>query len=328
MNNARINTKPLVSIGMPLYNGASTIRRALSSILAQEYSNLEIILSDDCSTDETIAICQKMTAGDGRVQIHPAGRNQGAIWNFNNTFRLSKGKYFLWAAQDDIRDPCYVSKCVELLENDETAVLCHCYYADVLESTDNIKHIRNLDAVAGIENVCRRFLSAYKCGIGATSFYGLIRSNALRRTHLWENYLGSDIALFNELTLHGKFVQVPEILFWYFGRKAVRSPKVHSKFLDPNNKYPKIYIPFMVLAYKHLKIIARSPISFSNKLCLWTAVILHESWLLLAKIIYKITALFFGKKRASNILNAIGLGNIVPLEIGYVDIRNGDADKR
>ena len=265
-----------------------------------------------------------MTVGDGRVQIHISSKNQGAIWNFNNTFCLSKGKYFMWASQDDIRDPRYVGKCVELLERDETAVLCHCYYADILETIDNVKYIHDLKAVVGIENVCQRFLSAYKCGIGATSFYGLIRSDALRRTRLWENYLGSDIALFNELAFYGKFVQVPEILFWYFGRKAVRSPCVHLKFLDPTNKYPRIYFPFVVLACKHLRIIARSPIPFSNKLYLWIAVILYESWVLIAKITYKISSLIFGKKYAANILRVIGLDNKIPLEMGHEDVRNAN----
>lgn len=324
MQTKNFNSKPLISIGMPLCNGASTIRRALSSILAQEYTNIEIIISDDGSMDETVSICSEMTAGDGRVQIHTSSKNQGAIWNFNNTFRLSKGKYFMWAAQDDIRDPRYIEKCVELLERDEKAVLCHCYYADVLETTDNVKYIRNLDAVVGIENVCQRFLSAYRCGIGATSFYGLIRSNALRRTCLWENYLGSDIALFNELALYGKFVQVPEILFWYFGRKAVRSPSAHLRFLDPANKYPYIYFPFVKLACRHLRIISRSPLTFLNKIYLWIAVILHELWVFVAKIIYKIVSLIFGKKHTANILNAIGLGNKIPLEMGYEDIRNAN----
>jgi glycosyltransferase involved in cell wall biosynthesis len=320
--------RPLVSIGMPVYNGEKTLHRALASVLAQDYYPLEIIISDDGSNDGALSICREMTKDDPRVKIHASHQNRGAIWNFNNVYRLSSGKYFMWAAQDDVRDPKYVSKCIELLEQNKDAILCHSHYADVIESIDQVKCVRNLDAVSTVGGKCQRFIASYRCGIGATAFYGLIRSEALKRTALWENYIGSDIALFNELALYGRFIQVPQILFWYYGRKAVRAPAVHFKFLDPSNKYPRIYFPFVVLAWKHIKIIARTSIPFFEKIYLISFIVGYEFWIIWGKLLYKTAALLFEKKYAVKILYSMGLKHQIPMEQGYEDVRLERLDEK
>jgi glycosyltransferase involved in cell wall biosynthesis len=115
----------LVSIGMPVCNGAKFITEALDSILNQTFENFELIVSDNASTDETGKICREYMAKDSCIRYYRSKQNFGAAWNFNHVFKLSSGKYFKWAAHDDVIAPDFPLKCVEVLERDPSVVLCH-----------------------------------------------------------------------------------------------------------------------------------------------------------------------------------------------------------
>src|SRR3954452_21534224 len=107
-------SQPLVSIGLPVYNGEQFIRTALDSLLGQTYQPLELIICDNASTDQTAAICQEYLAKDQRVRYYRNPTNLGAVKNFNRAFELSSGIYFMWAADHDLREPTFVSRCVEV----------------------------------------------------------------------------------------------------------------------------------------------------------------------------------------------------------------------
>ena len=107
---------PLVSIGLPVFNGEKSLAQALDALLKQDYTNLEIIISDNGSTDRTSEICGEYLKKDSRLKYHRSEENLGAIWNFNRVFELSSGKYFMWAAHDDLRKPSFVRACVKRME--------------------------------------------------------------------------------------------------------------------------------------------------------------------------------------------------------------------
>jgi glycosyltransferase involved in cell wall biosynthesis len=116
---------PLVSIGMPVFNGQSHIDEALRSALAQDYPNLEIIISDNASTDATAEICVKHAAVDSRIRYDRNPENVGATRNFHLTLAASKGKYFTWLAHDDVLHRTdYVSRMVAFMEQAPDVVLC------------------------------------------------------------------------------------------------------------------------------------------------------------------------------------------------------------
>jgi glycosyltransferase involved in cell wall biosynthesis len=94
--------KPLVSIGMPVFNGENFISEALDSLLCQNYKNIEIIISDNCSTDRTETICRKYSKLDTRIFYKRQPSNLGAVNNFLEVLRRSKGNYFMWASADDL----------------------------------------------------------------------------------------------------------------------------------------------------------------------------------------------------------------------------------
>jgi glycosyltransferase involved in cell wall biosynthesis len=89
--------KPRLSIGMPVFNGEKYLKEALDSILAQTYSDFELLISDNASTDRTEQICREYAAKDRRIRYYRNEKNIGAPKNFNRVFELSSGKYFRWA---------------------------------------------------------------------------------------------------------------------------------------------------------------------------------------------------------------------------------------
>src|SRR4051794_17704887 len=87
---------PEVSICLPVYNGENYVGEAIRSILGQSFENLELIISDNASTDETARICQAFAAQDSRVRYVRSPVNRGLAWNHNRAFALARGRYAMW----------------------------------------------------------------------------------------------------------------------------------------------------------------------------------------------------------------------------------------
>src|SRR5215510_12797807 len=113
---------PRISIGLPVYNGEKFLREALDSLLTQTFEDFELILSDNASTDETPAICRVYAAADKRVRYVRNAANIGVYRNFNRVFQLASGKYFKWAAADDVCQRDLLAKCLRVLETDSDVV--------------------------------------------------------------------------------------------------------------------------------------------------------------------------------------------------------------
>ena len=106
---------PRVSIGLPVYNGENYMAAAIDSLLAQTFTDFELIISDNASTDATEQICRDYAHRDGRIRYYREEVNRGAAWNFTHTFELARGEYFKWHAHDDLcARPCWsaASRCL------------------------------------------------------------------------------------------------------------------------------------------------------------------------------------------------------------------------
>ena len=107
---------PLVSVGIPTYNRPKGLKRTLDSICTQTYPNLQIIVSDNCSTDNSVkAILEEYSNKDKRIESYVQEENRGAIYNFNFVLEKAKGEYFMWLADDDWLDTNCVERCVHFL---------------------------------------------------------------------------------------------------------------------------------------------------------------------------------------------------------------------
>src|ERR1035437_9224723 len=106
---------PLVTIGIPTYNRAEMLRRSIDSALSQDYLMIEVIVSDNASTDETQEVCKEFSKKDGRVKYIKQSSNIGAVANFADVLERASGEYFMWLGDDDWIDASYVSHCVSIL---------------------------------------------------------------------------------------------------------------------------------------------------------------------------------------------------------------------
>src|SRR5262249_28756332 len=116
---------PRVSIGMPVRNGQAFIREAIESIQAQTFTDWELIVCDNASTDDTEKIVKQFAVNDPRVRYHRNPQDIGPANNHNVGFQLARGEYFRWHAHDDMIAPEYLAKCVEALDRDPTLVCAH-----------------------------------------------------------------------------------------------------------------------------------------------------------------------------------------------------------
>jgi glycosyltransferase involved in cell wall biosynthesis len=278
---------PLVSIGVPVFNGEKSLAQALDALIKQDYNNLEIIISDNGSTDRTSQICEEFLKKDSRVKYYRSSENFGSNWNFNRVSDLSSGKYFMWAAHDDLRDLSFVRACVEKLEQFPEAVLCHTHTKLFIENRKEKLCVAHLDSFVGVTGLVERYRETLK-HFPAVAIYGVYRSAALKKTHMFERAIATDLAFIQELSIYGSFVQVSEILFTYIGREKWNT--VHEDYKDFSGKdlKPWWYLPFVVLFLDHWSRVARAELTFGLKLRLWSLLIDHEIRQTLLKVLIKV----------------------------------------
>lgn len=198
---------------MPVYNGERYVRQALDSLLAQDFADFELIISDNASTDATEQICCEYASRDVRVRYHRNETNLGIIGNFNKVFELASGELFMWAAHDDLWEQSFVSRCVRAMGNDQSIVLSYPRAKFIGLEGEAIQvslpsfDTRNLPLMSRFHTVIWGIVYAHQV-------YGLIRSSALRRALPLKNTLGADHALLAELSLLGAFAYVPAPLFY------------------------------------------------------------------------------------------------------------------
>lgn len=230
---------PLVSIGLPVCNGERYLSEALDSLLSQTYRNIEIIISDNASTDSTPAVCAMYARKDSRVRYYRNEKNLGAARNYNLTVEHARGKYFKWAAHDDICKPTLIEECVAVLERESN--VCLAYPKTIIigptgEPIDTAFEDRYMIRDALPHHRFRRFTYT---PLDCNAVFGVMRLDLLRRTPCIGPYESSDRVLLGELALLGEIAEVPERLFLRRFHPAVstiaaRSKKDIARWFDPN----------------------------------------------------------------------------------------------
>ncbi|HEY0376120.1 MAG TPA: glycosyltransferase [Pyrinomonadaceae bacterium] len=206
-------SQPLVSIGLPVFNGEKYVGAALEALVTQDYRNIEFVVSDNCSTDRTEEICREYAAADPRVRYSRTAKNEGPAPNFHRVFDLANGKYFMWAAHDDLWERSFVSRCVEKLEQTPEAVLA-CSYVRIIDEDGQTVSEKKLVGAAHPERA-KRVRQLLSCQDFAYPVYGLTRREAMRRVLPLRLAWGNDFILLTKLCLLGSIVVVPEVLFSY-----------------------------------------------------------------------------------------------------------------
>lgn len=262
---------PLVTIGLPVYNGDNYLADAIGSVLSQTYTNFELIISDNGSQDRTAEICRAYAAQDARVRYHRAEQNQGAAWNYNRVVALAQGKYFRWLAHDDLLAPSILAKSVEILEAHPAVVLCFSWTQDI-DSQGNFLAVKRSTANAQAATAHERFLGLSRIHPlhNCEEVFGLIRTEILRKTKMIDNYTDSDRTLLAILGLYGPFYEIPEPLFLHrihAKSSVVVNPKAQSRaaWFDPKLRNRMVF-PKWRQMYELLVGVWTSPLPWSEKL--------------------------------------------------------------
>ncbi len=211
---------PKVSIGMPVYNGEKYIREALDSLLAQTFTDLELIISDNASTDRTEAICREYAVKDSRIRYVRQPENRGGHWNFNYVLQAAKGLYFTYLACDDVLDSCFLEKTVNYMSRHNECVLVSGDFESIDKFGLRIR-IEELDEIRETikwEWRCREF---FRYPISKVFFciYGLMKTELAKV--IFEAIphpkmaTGSELPLLARLAVAGQIVSIPMVLRKY-----------------------------------------------------------------------------------------------------------------
>ncbi|MFL6245864.1 MAG: glycosyltransferase family 2 protein [Thermoanaerobaculia bacterium] len=203
----------LVTVGVPVYNAAAYLRESLDSIRAQTYENLEIIISDNASTDATEEISREAASVDRRIRYVRQPRNIGGGPNFAYVLDQARGEYFLWQAHDDVRAPRAIESMVEALRTDAGAVSA-------------VSDVRTMDAAGrdtgpspfraqllDTPDVVRRLVALAEVSHNM-AFYGLVRTAVARSIPPLTDFINEDVRFTFELAMRGRFAAVNAELFF------------------------------------------------------------------------------------------------------------------
>jgi hypothetical protein len=190
----------LVSVGIPTFNRAARLRRAAESVLSQTHDELELVISDNASSDETAAVCAELCARDARVRYLRSETNRGPTANFNVLYEAVSGEYAMVLSDDDWLDADYLQRCLEELLADPRRALV-CGRARYLDG----ERVVRLGVPFVLEDPDpRRRVLAYLDGVDENGlFYGLARREALRSVAPLRNVLANDWLIVAGLLMAG-----------------------------------------------------------------------------------------------------------------------------
>ena len=255
---------------MPIYNEERHIYSALQSIRQQAYRNLEIIISDNASTDKTAEICESFVHDDSRILYSRQKKNIGAVDNFFHAALLAKGKYFMWASGHDLWSENLITECVNLLENDDAIVLAYAPTHWINNKDWPINKFSGLYDTRGLDTITKYFMVFLS---SMNPILGVIRRASMPDLKQRYRFIGSDLVLLIDLILKGNFAcAIKTKFFRRQNRQAedykLRISRYQSKTTQiARTKLDKIF-PLAKLPFAILKTTLKAKIKLSDKLAI------------------------------------------------------------
>ncbi len=219
MNSENSNHNAKISIGLPVYNGEHFLEQRLNSLLGQTFSEFELIISDNASTDSTSEICKKFIDKDSRITYYRQEQNMGPNWNFNFVLQKSYSPYFLWAGVDDKVSRYFLEKNYKALEIKPNVIgsiskieqenlndifydeqIDH-FFVKLIKKLRSMKTIGCYSIIGSYENKIRFFLKKSTAKV----IYGMFRTNELKKSIVKEPFIGNDSATMLNILKFGDF---------------------------------------------------------------------------------------------------------------------------
>jgi len=267
MNNKKT---PTVTLGMPVYNGENYLENTLDSILAQTYTDFELIITDNASTDRTQEICEAYAARDSRIRYIRNAENLGAAPNYNLSFQLAAGKYFKWVAHDDPNAPTCIELCVQMLESHPDAILSYARTILIDEDDQVIEYHQDRYDLQSRHPHERLYKYFHETSAWCHPVFGLIHTDVLAKTGLIGSYASSDKTLLAEMAVLGKCYEVPAHLAYRRlhpknSTEANKTDEAMASWFDPRIKRAFL-TPRWRRFLEHLKSVQRANIPLIDKI--------------------------------------------------------------
>lgn len=282
-----MSSSPRVTIGVPVYNGERFIRATVDSLLAQSYTDFELIIADNASTDGTESICREYQAKDPRVIYIRNPRNLGPAANYNVPLDAARGELFKWNAADDVCGPDFLKVCVDALDCNPDAVLAY-PRTKVIDADGNF--VRDYDYELDLSHPrphvrLRRLTLVHHKRHGAHEMFGVMRKEKLILAGKKRCHVRADSVVLARMALLGKLLRVESFQFYnrdhnarsskYLGRRNVRpnswisgyigvGPLPSAEWWDPSLK-GKIVFPEWRVMQEYFRAVAEMPLSAGDR---------------------------------------------------------------
>ena len=281
MNNPYAGATPLLTIGMPVYNGERYLSQALDALLAQTYGDFTLIVSDNASTDSTEDICRSYEAADKRISYSRLDKNYGAARNFNRVFQLNRSPFFKFATHDDVCAPQMIEQCMAYLANaPQDVALCFPTTIGIDADGQEIRQfVEKLEIQQKLPHErLRSFLLNYHL---TNCLYGVLRSSTYGSTRLLQAFDSADIVLLAELALRGRFHKLSEPLFQRrfhaeMSIHANRSATARARWFD-TSKRSEHYLPRVRVLGELFRAVNITPLNATERRRCYRAIV--TTWL-------------------------------------------------
>ena len=260
-----MSTAPRLTIGLPVYNGENYVAESLEALLGQSFTNFELIISDNASTDSTGDICRGYEKQDSRVHYFRQPRNIGIAPNVNFIIGQAKGELYKEASHDDLYARDLLESCVEALDEYPQVVLAHSWTAKV-DGSGKVTEAYEYPLTTATPRAPERFRSML-FDSGGDDDYGVMRMDVRRRTALMGSHHHSDRTITAEIVLYGPFYQVPD---WLYFRREHSGQNGHAPMrrrcanMDPRRadrwRHPAVRL-YGEYVWAYVSAIRRAPLS-------------------------------------------------------------------
>jgi len=260
----RAPAEPLVSVCLPVRNGERRLAEVIRSVLSQDHPHLELVISDNASTDGTEEICRELARHDDRIVYHRQRDGVGLLDNFVAAMRRARGVYLRWIGDGDTLHPAYVSRCVAAFAEDERRVLVTtqiCYVSPdgtTRTGTYDGTGLASADPSVRFAEILRLLNESY---LVIDPLYGMMRRATVAALPRVNSYR-EDQLLAARLALAGPWGHIPEPLAWRVRDDSERPREVARKLGLPTWQ---VYVSTVLLCRDLLRHVADSDLGAAGR---------------------------------------------------------------
>ncbi len=292
------NVIPLVSVGIPVYNDEKFIKKAIESVLNQTFTNFELIISDNASTDSTSNICEEFVKKDNRIKYIKQDQNINLLPNYNFVLEKAESKYFVWLEADDFWYPQFLERNIKILESNHEFVASAGnieYYGEEIDNKNNKeeskfrKYIKNkqyldpkfkyIHPISGTFEEKINFYLRFNRGSG---IYAVYRTNIIKKSSIKKPVAAWDLIIILNALRYGDLHVFEETMMKRYSL-GTSSKGLIAEYRNKQISLADIIIPnstFAIWAIKNLgwKIFLKNIDWFFLLTCYGWRTILFESF--------------------------------------------------